>query len=378
VPDYYAVLGVPRNADGDTIKKAYRKLAMQLHPDRNPDPAAQEQFKAVTAAYEVLSDPQKRQMYDLGADPLSTGGGGAGGFGAGAGGFGAFSDIMDAFFGGTSQRGPRSRVQRGNDAMIRLEIELAESAFGATREIQIDTAAVCERCRGKGAAPGTHPVTCDMCQGRGEIASVQRSFLGQVMTTRPCGQCRGFGEIITTPCTECDGEGRVRARRTLKVKIPAGVDTGTRIQLSGEGEVGPGGGPPGDLYVEIVELPHPYFTRQGDDLHCTVSLPMTAAALGAALEIETLDGPYHLVVKAGTQSGKLERLTAKGIPHLRATGRGDLIVHIEVLTPTKLDDAQEKLLLELARLRGEEQPDGHLKTGQPGLFSKIRDVFGNR
>jgi molecular chaperone DnaJ len=377
VPDYYKILGVPRNADAETIKRAYRKLAMQLHPDRNPDPAAQEQFKNVTAAYEVLSDPQKRQMYDLGGDPLSPGGAGAG-FGTGGAGFGAFSDIMDAFFGQSGQRGPRSRVQRGNDAMIRLEIELAEAAFGATREIHIDTAVVCDRCRGKGAEPGTHPVTCDVCHGRGEIASVQRSFLGQVMTSRPCGQCRGFGEIISSPCTECDGEGRVRARRTLKVKIPPGVDTGTRIQLAGEGEVGPGGGPPGDLYVEILETPHPYFTRQGDDLHCTVSLPMTAAALGTALDIETLDGPHHLVVRAGTQSGKLERLAAKGIPHLRATGRGDLIVHIEVVTPTKLDEAQEKLLLELARLRGEEQPDGNLKSGQPGLFSKIRDVFGNR
>jgi molecular chaperone DnaJ len=377
MPDYYGVLGVNRDADADTIKKAYRKLAMQLHPDRNPDPKAQEQFKSVTAAYEVLSDPNKRQMYDLGADPLSSGGG-APGFGAGGAGF-AFSDIMDAFFGqGGTSRGPRSRVQRGQDAMIRLEIDLADSAFGATREIQIDTATACGRCHGDGCAPGIHPTRCDMCGGRGEIASVQRSFLGQVMTSRPCAQCRGFGQVITTPCTECDGEGRVRSRRTMKVKIPAGVDTGTRIQLAGEGEVGPGGGPPGDLYVEIIETPHPYFTRQADDLHCTVTLPMTAAALGTSVTIETLDGPYQLVIRPGTQSGKLERLTARGIPHLRASGRGDLIVHLEVLTPTRLDDTQEQLLRELARLRGEEQPDGNLKTGQPGLFSKIRDVFGSR
>jgi molecular chaperone DnaJ len=375
MPDYYGILGVPRDADGETIKKAYRKLAMQLHPDRNPDPKAQEQFKTVTAAYEVLSDPNKRQMYDLGGDPLSSGGG-AGGFGAGPG-F-AFSDIMDAFFGQGTTRGPRSRVQRGQDAMIRLEIDLAESAFGATREIQIDTAVVCGRCRGDGCAPGTRPTRCDMCGGRGEISSVQRSFLGQVMTSRPCAQCRGFGEVISSPCTECDGEGRVRSRRTLKVKIPAGVDTGTRIQLAGEGEVGPGGGPPGDLYVEIIETQHPHFTRQGDDLHCTVTLPMTAAALGTSVPIETLDGPYQLVVRPGTQSGKLERLAARGIPHLRASGRGDLIVHLEVQTPTRLDETQEQMLRELARLRGEEQPDGNLKTGQPGLFSKIRDVFGSR
>ncbi|HEX3827327.1 MAG TPA: molecular chaperone DnaJ [Sporichthyaceae bacterium] len=375
MPDYYGILGVPRDADGETIKKAYRKLAMQLHPDRNPDPKAQEQFKNVTAAYEVLSDANKRQMYDLGGDPLSSGGG-AGGFGTGPG-F-AFSDIMDAFFGQGTTRGPRSRVQRGQDAMIRLEIELAESAFGATREIQIDTAVVCGRCRGDGCAPGTRPTRCDMCGGRGEISSVQRSFLGQVMTSRPCAQCRGFGEVIASPCTECDGEGRVRSRRTIKVKIPAGVDTGTRIQLAGEGEMGPGGGPPGDLYVEIIETPHPHFTRQGDDLHCTVTMPMTAAALGTTIPIETLDGPHQLVIRPGTQSGKLERLTARGIPHLRASGRGDLIVHLDVLTPTRLDETQEELLRELARLRGEEQPDGNLKTGQPGLFSKIRDVFGSR
>ncbi|MGQ0465759.1 MAG: molecular chaperone DnaJ [Sporichthyaceae bacterium] len=376
MPDYYAVLGVPRDADGETIKKAYRKLAMQLHPDRNPDPAAAEKFKDVTAAYEVLSDPEKRQMHDLGGDPLGNSGGGGAPFGGA--GF-AFSDIMDAFFGGGgSSRGPRSRMQRGQDALIRLEIDLSEAAFGATREIQIDTAINCDRCHGQGTAPGTKPKQCDMCGGRGEIASVQRSFLGQVMTSRPCGQCRGFGTVIPSPCPECDGEGRVRSRRTLKVKIPAGVDTGTRIQLAGESEVGPGGGPPGDLYVEIVEAEHPHFTRQGDDLHCTVSLPMTAAALGTMLEIETLDGPFELHVRPGTQSGKLERIGARGIPHLRAAGRGDLIVHIEVATPTKLDEAQEQLLREFAKLRGEEHPEGGLKTGQPGLFSKIRDVFGNR
>src|ERR1700753_1425302 len=195
MPDYYGILGVARDGDGETIKKAYRKLAMQLHPDRNPDPKAQEQFKNVTAAYEVLSDPNKRQMYDLGADPLSSGGG-APGFGAGPG-F-AFSDIMDAFFGQGTTRGPRSRVQRGQDAMIRLEIDLAESPFGPTREIQIDTAVVCGRCRGDGCAPGTRPTRCDMCGGRGEISSVQRSFLGQVMTSRPCAPGRGFGEVSSS------------------------------------------------------------------------------------------------------------------------------------------------------------------------------------
>ncbi len=237
---------------------------------------------------------------------------------------------------------------------------------------------VCTRCGGNGCAPGASPITCDICQGRGEISSVQRSFLGQVMTSRPCNQCRGFGTVIPSPCPECSGEGRVRSRRTLKVKVPAGVDTGTRIQLAGEGEVGPGGGPPGDLYVEILETDHPHFTRHGDDLHLEVKVPMTAAALGASIPIETLDGPYQLNIRPGTQSGHLERVAARGIPHLRGTGRGDLIVHVDVLTPTKLDPEQENLLRELARMRDEEQPTGDLSTGQPGVFGKLRDIFGGR
>ncbi len=274
--DYYAVLGVRRDAGPDEIKKAFRRLARELHPDVNPDPKTQERFKEINAAYEVLSDPQKKQVYDLGGDPLSGAGGagGPGGFGAG---FGNFSDIMDAFFGQSSQRGPRSRTRRGQDAMIRLEIELNEAAFGTTKDIQVDTAVTCGTCNGEGAAPGTSAQTCDMCRGRGEVSQVTRSFLGQVMTSRPCPQCQGFGTVVPTPCPECAGDGRVRSRRTLTVKIPAGVDNGTRIQLAGEGEVGPGGGPAGDLYVEIREVPHPVFQRRGDDLHCTVTLPMTAA-----------------------------------------------------------------------------------------------------
>jgi molecular chaperone DnaJ len=372
--DYYGVLGVPRDAGADQIKKAYRKLARELHPDVNPDPATQERFKEVTAAYEVLSDPQKRQMYDLGGDPLQPGGAG---FGAGTAGFG-FHDIMDAFFGQGQSRGPRSRMQRGQDALIRLEISLADAAFGVTRELTLDTATTCTQCGGDGCAPGSSPVTCDICNGRGEISSVQRSFLGQVMTSRPCGQCRGFGTVIPSPCPECSGEGRVRSRRTLKVKIPAGVDTGTRIQLSGEGEVGAGGGPPGDLYVEIVETPHPHFVRQGDDVHLELTVPMTAAALGTTMEIETLDGPYSLEIKPGTQSGTPVPLPGRGIPHLRGTGRGALIVHIEVHTPTKLDDEQRALLRELARLRDEEQPTVDLGSAQPGVFGKLRDIFGGR
>ncbi|UGQ09848.1 molecular chaperone DnaJ [Yinghuangia sp. ASG 101] len=374
--DYYEVLGVRRDATPEEIKKAFRRLARELHPDVNPDPKTQERFKEINAAYEVLSDPQKRQMYDLGGDPLGNpaAGGPGGGFGAGFG----FSDIMDAFFGQAGQRGPRSRTRRGQDAMIRIEVQLEEAAFGTTREIQVDTAVTCNTCNGEGAAPGTTAQTCDMCRGRGEVSQVTRSFLGQVMTSRPCPQCQGFGTVVPSPCPECAGDGRVRARRTLTVKIPAGVDSGTRIQLAGEGEVGPGGGPAGDLYVEISEVPHPTFQRRGDDLHCTVTLPMTAAALGTKVPLETLDGVVEIDIRPGTQSGQSIPMHGRGVTHLRGGGRGDLIVHVEVQTPTKLDPEQEELLRRLAKLRAEERPQGQFSPGQQGLFSRLKDAFNGR
>jgi molecular chaperone DnaJ len=381
--DLYDLLGVPRDADADTIKKAYRKLARRYHPDVNPDPASQERFKEVSRAYEVLSDPQKRAAYDRGGDPFV----GAGGFGQGAG-F-SFTDIMDAFFGGgaaQSGRGPRSRVRRGQDALIRIDVELAEAAFGVTRELKVDTAVVCGTCSGSGASPGTRPITCETCHGAGEVAHVQRSFLGEVRTLRPCAACRGFGTIIPDPCRECSGDGRVRSRRTLTVKIPPGVDTGTRVQLADQGEVGPGGGPPGDLYVEINVLPHPIFTRRGDDIHCTVTVPMTAAALGTTLTLPTLEADivdghdsdvettFELEVKPGTQSGAEHVLRARGVPGLRG-GRGDLVVHVVVETPTRLDARQEELLRELAAIRGEEQPSGQVTASQKSVFGRLRDAF---
>jgi len=247
--DLYETLGVARDADGDAIKKAYRKLAQQLHPDVNPDPETQERFKDVTRAYEVLSDPEKRRMYDLGGDPFN----GAGGF-AGAGQGFSFTDIMDAFFGGGGGaagggRGPRPRTRRGQDALIRLDVDLAEAAFGMTRELKVDTAVLCTVCGGDGAAPGSSPQTCETCHGHGETVAVQRSFLGEIRTMRPCAACRGFGTIIPEPCRECSGDGRVRSRRTLTVKIPAGVDTGSRVRLSGKG---PGGRLP-DPPVRVIE-----------------------------------------------------------------------------------------------------------------------------
>jgi molecular chaperone DnaJ len=370
--DLYEVLGVARDASSDEIKRAYRRLARELHPDVNPDPQTQDRFKEITAAYEVLSDPAKRERYDLGADPF-----GAGGFTGGAGAFG-FGDIMDAFFGGGGAHGPRSRRRRGQDALIRIEIELAEAAFGATREIQVDTAVVCPSCDGIGAAEGTVPTTCEMCHGRGDIQHVQRSFLGQVMTSRPCPQCGGFGTVIRHPCPECSGEGRVLTRRSLEIRIPPGVDTGTRIQLSGEGETGPGGGPQGDLYVEVVMRPHPLFTRNGDDLHATVPIPMTAAILGTVLQLETLDGVEEIDIRPGTQPGQVVQLRGKGVGHLRANGRGDLLVHVDVQTPTRLDAEQEELVRRLAGLRGEERTVAQFAPGQQGLFSRLRDAFNGR
>jgi molecular chaperone DnaJ len=375
--DYYGILGVRRDAGPEEIKKAYRRLARELHPDVNPDPALQERFKEVTQAYEVLSDPEKKQMYDLGADPFARAG--AGGPGFGSAGF-PFSDIMDAFFGGggAAPRGPRSRARRGRNATIRVDLDLAECAFGTTRELVVDTAVVCPTCSGEGTAPGTHPVTCDVCNGRGEISQVTRSFIGQMMTSRPCPACGGYGTIIRKPCPECDADGRVRTRRTIKVRIPAGVEDGTHIQLAGEGETGPGGGPPGDLFLEIVQRPHPIFERHGDDLHCTVTLPMVAAALGTALSVDTLDGPAELDIRPGTQSGQAIPMYGRGTERLNGSGRGDLIVHVTVETPMKLEPEQEELLRQLAKLRGEEAPPGKFAPGQQGFFSRLRDAFNGR
>ncbi|MDP9102287.1 MAG: molecular chaperone DnaJ [Actinomycetota bacterium] len=373
--DYYGTLGVPHDATDDQIKKAYRRLARELHPDVNADPEAQERFKRVTAAYEVLSDPQKRQIVDLGGDPLSSGPGSAGN--PFAQGFGGLGDIMDAFFGGGAARGPRSRVQQGADALIQIECELAETAFGATREFTVETAVVCSTCTGQGTAPGTLPVTCSTCRGRGEVQQVQRSFLGQVMTTRSCPRCTGTGTVIEQPCGQCHGDGRVRARRTLTVKIPPGVEDGMRIRLTGEGEVGPGGGPAGDLYVEVHEREHRVFRRDGDDLHCRVSIPMTAAALGTTVTLETLDGEEQIDIAPGTQPESVITLRARGIPHLRGTGRGNLHAHIDVQVPTRLDERQEQLLRELAQARGEERPGVAVRAGK-GLFGKLRDAFDER
>ncbi|MGH3693581.1 MAG: molecular chaperone DnaJ [Pseudonocardiaceae bacterium] len=382
--DYYGILGVPRDASVDQIKRAYRKLARELHPDVNPDAAAQQRFQDVTAAYEVLTDPQKRKIVDLGGDPLDPGGG-RGAAGDPFGGFG-FGDIMDAFFGAGGapggRRGPRSRVQSGTDALIRLQLTLEECASGASRELAVDTAVLCSECNGSGCARGARPQTCDTCGGAGEVQNVQRTFLGQVMTSRPCPVCRGIGEVIVEPCRQCGGDGRIRARRNVTAKVPAGVGDGMRVRLAGQGEVGPGGGPAGDLYVEVQEVPHETFTRDDADLHCTVRVPMTAAALGTTVRLETLDGIEEVRVDAGTQCATVLTLRGRGMPRLRSTGRaegrGDLFVHLDVVTPTRLDPRQIELLRELALLRGEEQAELTANGRAGGLFSRLRDSLGGR
>ncbi len=367
--DYYADLGVSRDATLEEIKRSYRRQARKLHPDVNPGPETEAQFKKLSQAYDVLSDPDKRRAYDAGADPY---GGAAGGFGAGF----SFTDIMDAFFGGGAARGPRSRTQRGQDALIRLEIDLPTAVFGGDRELTVETAVSCETCHGNGSQPGTGQRTCEVCAGRGEVQQVQRSFLGQVMTSRACTACQGYGTVISNPCFECSGHGRVRTRRTMTLRVPAGVDSGTRVQLAGQGETGPGGGPPGDLYVEVMVAQHETFHRRGDDLHCTVEVPMTAAALGTTMPLETLDGKLELTVRAGAQAGEVITMRGHGVTHLRGSGRGDLMVHLNVVTPTRLTHEQEQVLRQLAAMRGEERPAGRLTNVDSGGFlGKLRDAF---
>ena len=387
--DYYETLGVSRDASPEQIKKAYRQLAMKLHPDVATEADAGERFKAVAEAYEVLADPKKKDLYDRGADPLGggLGGGFSGGFSS-QGGF-DFGNLVDAMFGGgQASRGPRSRVRRGQDALVRLDLELAEAAFGVTKPLRVDTAVLCPLCQGSGAQEGSEPVECRTCHGQGDVTHVQRSFLGDIRTTQPCPTCGGYGSVIPNPCPECSGDGRVRSARTINVKIPAGVSTGNRIHLAAHGEVGAGGGPAGDLYVELVVAAHEVFHRDGDDLEVTVRIPMTAAALGTEVSVQTLeadlpdtddeDREVRVTVPAGTQSGTRVALDGWGVPRLRSNGRGELGVTLLVQTPTRLDDEQRELLRQLAELREETRPDGTVQKQGRGVFGRLRHAFADR
>lgn len=338
--DHYEVLGVARDASEDQIKKAYRKLARELHPDVNPAPEAQERFKLVTHAYEVLSDGDSRRQYDQGGqNPF------------GSAGFGGFGDIFDTFFGGGGQRGPRSRQERGQDALIRVDLKLDEVVFGVEKELEVDTAVLCTTCNGDCCRPGTSMVTCDVCRGAGQIQRQVRSLLGNVVTSAPCGTCRGFGQTIPEPCLDCRGQGRVRARRKIDLNIPGGVEDGLRLQLSGQGEVGFAGGPSGDLYVDVAVAPHETFGRDGDDLTCIIEVPLHDAVLGALTTINSFDGEERVELEPGLQTGDVITLKGKGVKHLRESGRGNLRIQVQVKTPTKLDAKQKEIFRQLAKLR---------------------------
>jgi len=378
--DYYSVLGVPRDASEEEIKKAYRKLAMTYHPDVATEEGSADKFKQIGEAYEVLSDAQKRSLYDRGGDPMGSGFGGFSGFSSGF----DFTTIVDAMFGGSmGTRGPRSRVARGQDRLERLPLSLVEACFGTVRDITIDSLALCATCAGSGAADGTKPVSCRTCQGRGEVTQVQRSFIGDIRTSSPCPQCRGYGTIIEHPCADCYGEGRVRTKRSVSVKVPAGVTTGNRIRLESHGDVGTGGGPAGDLYIELIIADHEMFTRHGDNLETTLEVPMTAAALGAELQVPTIDAEsvehgvedevVSVAISPGTQTGTRIVVRNKGVSKLRGRGRGDMVITIVVVTPTGLDEAQRELLNSLAVARGE---DGPIKPrAGKGFFEKLKEAF---
>jgi molecular chaperone DnaJ len=347
--DLYDVLGVPRDATSDDIRRAYRKLAREFHPDVSEDPEADRRFKEINLAYQTLSDPTKRQQYDMF---------GGEGFTPDMFGFGAdLNDLFGAFFGGAftraRPRGRQSRARRGADLQFLLDLTFEEAAFGAQKEVRVQSLEGCPRCEGTGSEPGTFPTRCSRCGGTGEISDVQRSVFGTVMTSRICTTCEGTGKEIAAPCTVCHGQGRVPSVETVAVTIPAGVSDGTDLRVQAAGEDGRQGGPAGDLYLTLRVAPHPLFERRGQDLFCTLEVPVTHALLGATVELPTLDGTRELTIPPGARGGTVLRLRGLGVPHLHRRGRGDLFVEIEVLVPENLPRKERKMVEELARMRGE-------------------------
>jgi molecular chaperone DnaJ len=368
--DYYEILGVPRDADDSTIKKAFRQLAREMHPDVSADPAAEEKFRDVAEAYEVLSDAERRSLYDrFGHEGLRSGGFRPTDFD-----FGSLSDLLGAFFGDdffAGMGGQSRRARRGADVAAEISIELAEAAQGASRQITLDVAGVCGRCAGNGAEPGSELTTCSQCGGAGRVQHVSRTLFGQFVTATACDRCNGSGRIVAHPCEECRGAGRVRQARTLDVRVPPGIHDGQRIRLTGEGHAGDvPGARAGDAYVLVTVRPDPRFVREGDDIVSTLELTMIEAALGVSKLVPTLEGDVELELKAGTQPGEIRVLRGKGMPVLQGRGRGDHRVLIDVLVPRKLTDAQRRLLEDFER---QTSPDAY--AGDEGFFDRVRAAF---
>lgn len=364
--DYYEVLGVSRDATPDEIKKAYRKLARQYHPDVNKAEDAAEKFKEVKEAYETLSDENKRAQYDRFGHVDPNQGFGGGGFED----FGGFGDIFDMFFGGGGARRNPNAPQRGADLQYTMTIEFKEAVFGKETDIEIPRTENCDQCHGSGAKPGTHPETCSTCRGTGQQEVVQNTAFGRIVNRRVCPSCSGSGKIIRERCGGCHGSGKVKKYRKIHIKIPAGIDDGSQLRVSGEGESGVRGGPPGDLYVVVNVKSHDFFERDGDDIYCEVPITFTQAALGDEIEVPTLTGKVKLKIPAGTQTNTYFRLRGHGVPRLRGIGQGDQHVKAVVVTPTKLTERQKELLREFARIGGE---DTHEQ--QASLFERMKKAF---
>lgn len=375
--DYYEVLGVEKGAGDADIKKAYRKLAKQYHPDVNSgDKTAEAKFKEVNEAYEILSDPQKRAQYDqfghAGTDPN-----GFGGFGGGFGDFdfGGIGDIFETFFGGGSFGGKSSRSrsgpQKGADLKYAVEIAFEEAAFGVEKEISIHRLEMCDTCQGSGAKPGTSPITCSHCNGTGQVQVKQSTPFGQFVNIKTCDVCRGEGKIITDPCGTCGGKGRVKKAKKLKINIPAGIDDGQTISLRGEGEPGMKGGPAGDLYVSVRVKPHALFQRQNNDVICDIPITFVQGALGAEIEVPTLDGKVKYTIPEGTQTGTVFRMKGKGVPFLRGNGRGDQYVKVTIEVPRKLNEKQKAILRDFAEVSGDD-----VHEQRKGFFDKMKDALG--
>ncbi|MCR3921189.1 MAG: molecular chaperone DnaJ [Firmicutes bacterium] len=373
--DYYEVLGVSKDASAEEIKKAYRTLARKYHPDVNADDKdAERKFKEVKDAFDVLSDSTRREQYDHYGHAAEEGYG-AGGFDQGGfSGFGGFEDIFDQFFGGGGRSGGRPNgPQRGNDLRYDLEITLENAAFGLETKITIPRAETCDTCDGSGAKPGTHPETCTYCKGTGQQQVIRNTAFGRFVSVKTCDACGGAGTFIQDRCSECHGSGHVQKERKIEVKLPAGVDTGSRLRVNGEGEAGTHGGPTGDLYVVIHVRQHDVFVRQGDDVIIEIPISFAQAALGTELEVPTLAGKARVKVPEGTQTNTSFRLRGKGIPHLRGHGQGDQHVRVMIKIPKKLSAKQKELLREYAKLAGES-----VSTGEKGIFTKVKDALGGK